>query len=320
MSPVKLNIFQRGVLQEVFTAFIGFLCIIASTYILFLLDRERFLSSASISAVDLIVIAALFTVIGFIAIKYSTRFNLAWSVVLPRVVEFSSALRKLRVLDFKKQLAFVREHKLSVYIAAEPILEDERENIRAKFYPFVHNVLASESVFTTNIGKRTLCLDAEEYECIVKEVERDDAQRESVTIADQNLIIRGLTASNSALVQENATITKEFEKLRGKVGMQSAHEGGRVDRLRIERLQWAALIPAMERLMKEATPGKKYNTPELEAAFEAEWNRRTDLHARMRELTDGKEVAPSESLWNAVKAEFKDAGIFSSGGRPKKNP
>jgi hypothetical protein len=76
----------------------------------------------------------------------------------------------------------------------------------------------------------------------------------------------------------------------------------------------------IERLMNEATPGKKYTTPELEAAFEAEWERRPDLQARMRELTEGKEAAPSESIWNAVKAEFKDAGMFSPGGRPKKNP
>jgi Fic family protein len=80
------------------------------------------------------------------------------------------------------------------------------------------------------------------------------------------------------------------------------------------------LTPVIERLMSEAKPGKKYTTPELEAAFEAEWERRPDLQARMRKLTEGKEAAPSESIWNAVKAEFKDTGMFSSGGRPKKNP
>lgn len=317
---VKLNIFQRGALQDIFTGLVGFLCIVASTYILFLLDRERFLNNASISIIDLIVIAAIFSVIGFVAIKFSSRFNLAWSVTLPKAVEFSSALRKLRILDLKKQIAFVREHRLSVFIAAAPILGDERGNVQARFYPFVHNILASESVFTNNIGKRTLCLDAEEYERVVKEVDQEDAERESVAIAAKNEEIKGLRAAVASLTQENMDLVAENKKLHGKVDIQPAHEGGRIDRLREERLLWAAYIPVMERLLREAPEGKQYTTPEIEDAFKAEWERRTDLREHMLRLTESEEANPSESFLKAVKAEFKEVGKLSPGGRPKKNP
>lgn len=316
----KLNIFQRGALQDLFTGLVAFICLTIAAMILFLLDRERFLNNASINVIDLVVIAGFFTVVGIAVVKFSSRVNFTWSVTLPKVVEFSSALRKLKVLEHKKQIAFVREYKLSVFIATAPILGDDKENVRAKLYPFMHNILASESVFTNNIGKRTLCLDAEEYERIAEEHRRRSLEEDSVALAERNDEIKGLRAAQASLIQENAELTKERDELRGKVRIQQAQEDTRVDRLRVERLLWAAYIPVMERLMREAPAEKQYTTPEIEAAFKVEWEQRADLREHMLRLTKSDEAKPSEDFIKAVKAEFKDVGMLSPGGRPRKKP
>jgi hypothetical protein len=318
--PRKLNIFQRGVLQEIFTALIAFVCLSAAMTLLILLDRERFLNNASINIIDLIVIAALSTVIGIAVVKVSSRVNFAWSVTLPKAVEFSSALRKLGILELKKQIAFVREHSFDVFIADVPILGDDQENVRAKLYPFVNNVLASESVFSTNIGKRTLCLDAGEYELLAEKVKKDEALKESVVSAAKNDEIKGLTTAVASLTQEIKTITKERDELRGKVRIQNAQETGRVERLRVERLLWIVFNSVIDRLIQDTPPSKGYTTPNIEAAFAAEWEQRADLREYMRRLTGSEEANPSEDFIKAVKAEFKDVGKLSTGGRPPKNP
>lgn len=315
----KLNIFQRGALQDLFTGLVAFICLTIAAMVLFLLDRERFLNNASINVIDLVVIAALFTVVGIAVVKFSSRVNFTWSVTLPKVVEFSSALRKLKVLEHKKQIAFVREHKLSVFIAAAPILGDDKEDARVKLYPFVNNILASESVFTNNIGRRTLCLDAEEYERIAEEYRRRSLEEDSIASAEKDDEIKKLKAAQASLIQENADLTKERNELRGKVRIQQAQEDTRIDRLRVERLLWAAYIPVMDRLMRDAA-GKQYTTREIEDAFKAEWEQRADLRKHMLRLAKSEEANPSENFIKAVKAEFKEAGQLSPGGRPKGNP
>ncbi len=315
----KLNIFQRGALQDLFTGLVAFICLTIAAMVLFLLDRERFLNNASINVIDLVVIAALFTIVGIAVVKFSSRVNFTWSVTLPKVVEFSSALRKLKVLEHKKQIAFVREHKLSVFIAAAPILGDDKENVRAKLYPFVNNILASESVFTNNIGRRTLCLDAEEYDRIAEEYRRRSLEEDSIAIAEKDDEIKKFKAAQASLIQENAALTKERNELRGKVRIQQAQEDTRIDRLRVERLLWAAYIPVMDRLMRDAA-GKQYTTREIEDAFKAEWEQRADLRKHMLRLAKSEEANPSENFIKAVKAEFKEAGQLSPGGRPKGNP
>ena len=72
--------------------------------------------------------------------------------------------------------------------------------------------------------------------------------------------------------------------------------------------------------MRDAPAGKQYTTPEIEAAFKAEWEQRADLRQHMLHLTESEAAAPSETILKAIKAEFKDVGKLSPGGRPRKNP
>ena len=341
----KLNIFQRGILQKTASVAVYFGSVAAGAFILDWLEKRRFtvvaekaqqqgiLSpesfrsfKAQIAAMDITAIFAIILVgllcvgIGWLLIRWAANLNWSCPVTLSKAVEFRSAMRMLNITDPAGEIECARKHKLRVFIAHAPLRQHEQEAVRAQLYAFAHDMFSRHDVFERHIGGQTLCLDAAEYALFAEKVKKEEALRESLALAAKNEEIKGLRTGIASLTQENANLTEEIDELRGKVGIQPAHEGGRVDRLRIERLQWAALIPAMERLMNEAQPGKKYTIPELEAAFKAEWERRKDLQERMRDLTEGKEIPPSESLWNAVKAEFKDAGLFSPGGRPKKKP
>ena len=107
----KLNIFQRGALQNLFTALVALLCCVVAGLVIYWLDKAR-LHAADITVFDIIVVAVLFTAISLAVLRFSTRANLVWSVILPKALEFSSALRKLGVLDLKEQMDFARKHKL----------------------------------------------------------------------------------------------------------------------------------------------------------------------------------------------------------------
>jgi hypothetical protein len=252
--------------------------------------------------------------------RWAANFNWSWPVTLTKAVEFRSAMRMLNIMEPAGEIACVRKHALSVFIAFEPLRQNEQEAVRARLYAFAHHMFSKNDIFERHIGRQTLCLDAAQYALVAEKVKKEEAQRESVTIAAKNEEIKGLRTSNAALIQENAALTQERDELRGKVRIQPAQEDGRVDRLRVERLLWVAYNSVMDRLMRDAPAGKQYTTPEIEAAFAVEWGQRADLREHMLHLTGSEEAKPSESFLKAVKAEFKNTGKLSPGGRPKKNP
>jgi len=342
---MKLNIFQRGFLQKAASIGVYFVSFMVVAFIIDWLEKRRFtvvaekaqqqgiltLESlhdfkAQIAAMDVAAIFAIITVGVFCAIicwflmRWAANFNWSWPVMLPKAVEFRSAMRMLNVTNPVEEIECVRKHKLSVFIALAPLRKNEQEAVRAQLYPFANHMFSKMDVFERHIGRQTLCLDAAEYEHVVEKVKKEDALRESVAIAATNDEVKSLRTAVASLTKENEDIAKERDELRGKVRMQSPQEEGRVDRLRVERLWWTAYNSVMDRLIHDAPPGKQYTTPEIEAAFAAEWEQRPELREHMRRLTSNEETKPSESILKAVKEELKDAGRLSPGGRPKKNP
>jgi hypothetical protein len=94
----------------------------------------------------------------------------------------------------------------------------------------------------------------------------------------------------------------------------------RPERLRPTLVQWAVLTPIIEQCIANPKKDGKYTTPDIETAFAAAWQERADLRGAMLRLTGSEETKPSETVIAAAKAELKDAGLFSAGGRPLKNP
>ena len=254
--------------------------------------------------------------------RWAAKRNWSWPVTLPRAIEFRSAMRKLGITEPEEEIAFVKKHKIYVFIAAKPLAGDEQETVRAQLYAFAHHYSFSETeIFERHIGRKTLCLDANDYEQLAGEGKKRLSLEESVVVAEQGEEIKNLRAALSSAVRENRALTSERDDLRGKVGIQDAREGGRVDRLRKERLQWAALTPVTERLIREASSGTIYTMPEIKKAFAAEWERRGDLRGQMAKLTGDEATTPSGSMYDAIKEELKEAGLYDEkGGRPRKNP
>ncbi|MDR2572734.1 MAG: hypothetical protein LBC94_00060 [Desulfovibrio sp.] len=344
-QPQKLNISQRGILQKVATVIAYFASFAVGAFILDWLEKRRFtvvaekaqqqgiLTSegfrdfrAQIAAMDetaifAIIIVGLFCVgIGWLLMRWAANLNWSWPVTLPRAVEFRFAMRMLNITGPAGEIECIRKHKPHIFIALAPMRQQEQEAVRARLYAFAHDMFSRNDVFERHIGKQTLCLDAAEYELLAEKVKKEESLRESVVIAAKDEEIKGLRTAVASLTQENAVITKERDELRGKVRIQSAQEEGRVKRLRIERLLWIAYSSVIDRLMRDIPPAKGYTTPDIEAAFAAEWEQRADLREHMRQLTGIEEANPSEDFIKAVKAEFKEVGKLNTGSRPRKNP
>lgn len=341
----KLNIFQRGIFQKAVTIAVYFASFAAGGFLLDWLEKRRFLVIAGkaqqqglvsqenipslkalITDMDgtaiffIILVGAFCAFIAWLLMRWAANLNWSWPVTLPKAMGFRSAMCKLGVVEPLDQIEFVRKHKLPVFIALSPLLTEEGENVRAKLYAFAHHEFSENDIFSRHTGRQTLCLDAEDYERFLSEGKIRSSLAESVALAEKNVEIKNLRISLATLTQEHEALTKERDELRGKVRVQPAQEDARVDRLRVERLLWAAYTPVLDRLMRDAPAGKQYTTPEIEAAFKAEWEQRADLRQHLLHLTESEEAAPSETILKAIKAEFKDAGKLSPGGRPRKNP
>lgn len=349
----KLNIFQRGILQKVAFVFVYLVSITIGVLIIDWLDKRLFIALVQkaqergsiplegarsfitlIESRDTTMIFSIISVglvcgsAGWLFMRWAAKRNWSWPVTLSRAVEFKAAMRRLGVVDPVEQIEFVRKRKLPVFISLSPLLQDEHTEVRAKLYAFAHNCsLSDKTVFTHYAGDQVLCLDANDCERLIQKSKRSFSLAESVVLTAKDRELQSIKETLASLIDDNhnleAELTaskKENTRLKDQVQILPAQTAGRVERLRIERLQWAALSSTMERLMKEAPAGKKYTTSELESAFAEEWERCADLRQQMHALTGSEATKPSESMMSVVKAEFKDAGLFSTGGRPRKNP
>jgi hypothetical protein len=346
IQPQKLNIFQRGILQKCATFFVYMVSAATGAWIIDWVDkgsfirlaeeaqRQNLLSPEAARGFIILIEARDFTVIfpimfvglvcgiaGWLFMRWAARQNWSLPTTLLKAVEFRSAMEQLGIANPYERIDFARKHKLNIFIALSPLIGKEQESVRAKLYPFAHHFgLGNFDVFARHTGNQMLCLDAAEYELIVEKVKKEEMLRESVAITAKNDEIKNLIATAASLAQENKEITKERDELRGKVRIQSAQEEGRVKRLRIERLLWTAYNSVIDRLMRDTPPAKGYTTPDIEAAFAAEWEPRADLREHMRQLIGTEEANPSEDFIKAVKAEFKEVGKLNTGSRPRKNP
>ncbi len=344
MSFIKLNIFQRGILQKVATFIVYMACAIAGMLTLDRLEQQHFIDIltkarkqgiisneifqelnnliVSLNETIIIYIILLVAVCGgvcWILMRWASSLNWSWPVVLPRAIEFRAAMRRLNIIEPNEEIEYIRKYKLPVFIASSPLLKNEQEKIRVKLYPFAHHVLYNPNVFERNIGRKTLCLDAADYDQFVNKIIENEEKLNSVLIASKNEELANLSATIKSLSIKNDELIKKYDELHGKVRIQNAQDESRVNRLRIERLLWVAYTSVIDRLIREAPDGKQYTTPEIEAAFNIEWEQREDLRAQMKKVTGNEKAEPSENFLKAVKEEFKTAGKLSSGGRPKKN-
>ena len=136
MPPIKLNIFQRGLLRAIVYGMVGALCLVAIDATFHYIGHYKLLQNPVFAFVmGFIGLVAVCTGVTVALLLVTLRLNLTWKAILPKAVEFTSAMRKIGLLDFDTQLAFVSAQKMCVFIADNPILNDIQENVRVRRYP-----------------------------------------------------------------------------------------------------------------------------------------------------------------------------------------
>ena len=285
----KLTWLQRGTLQAIIALLIYLLCILAGAYFLDLLEKARFLAvfekaaqegaiaSANLAKArelikgmefaDVFVIVWVVFVISvavFFIIRFSTRINLAKSIILPEAIEFATAMRRLGVLQLAGQIQFIRQHKMPVYIAANPLLGEQASQVKVKHYYFAgHRSLASPAIYANKIGQRLLCLAQADYEQLLQ----NNTLQATQALTEKNVQIKNLQTELAKLVIELDALTEQKNEINKQ--LTTALARGQKEVIANERNLpfWLVAIPLIHRLKNSAKPDQKYRRPDIQAEF-----------------------------------------------------
>jgi regulator of replication initiation timing len=329
-SSTKLTILQRGILQKAATIFVYFVSIAVGAFILDWADKRLFINtiqeakrleiitpeafaglqshieSRDATTIFTIILIGLFcAVLGWFLMRWVAKRNWSWPVTLAKAVEFRSAMEQLGLIEPGERIDFVRKHRLPIFIAFSPFVGKEQEAVHAKLYAFAHDrSLGDLDVFERHIGKQTLCLDAADYQRLLQENGQKTNLAYSTRIVALEQEITVLTGANSLHITTIAKLTEENEKLlmenadlRQKLQTVPGREG-KADTSTIRRAPfWRVAGPLINRLINEAAPGIQYSRPDIQAAFDAEVAKFSDLQAAIaKELHLYKQKEPESEF------------------------
>ena len=335
----KLCSFRHGLRQTMVTLAAFGLCLIFSMFVVDRVEKARFIEAAkhelregainqeAFNAIKGIinepsmldgaghiagVICGLFLV--WIIIRRAAGLTLSRPVTLPSAVEFSSAMRKMGLFDFSDQITCVHKHRLSVYIAKKPLLEEQGENICAKLYTYVHNdILVSEDLLTKNIGKRLLCLDADEYDSIYQQYSQTAQAVTLAKIAELKRTIDTLTGAlslkddeNTKLVEKNTALHKEKRILEDDLKMVKPRDD-KDETANLRNLPlWRVLISLGARLKAEAKPGTEYISSQICKEFFTELEAHPESKEDIQKLLWPKQQRTDEADDKSIAATGTD--------------
>ena len=273
-SQKKFNMFQRGILQAIAYGIVGAFCLIAIDATFQYIGQYKILQNPTFALVmGFIGVVAVCAGITVALLWVTLRLNLTWQAILPKAVEFTSAMRKLGLFDFDTQLAFISAQKMHVFIADKPMLHDVQENVCGRRYMF----LAHKDVLVSHKGKGRLCLDAEEYERIARDVQTPFSALESAAVAEREAEIATLqeelrhkTAELDRLAAENASHKEECAVLQSSGGT-APGRNQRIDNLHVSRAPfWLVAVPLIQRLRRDHVTDTEYSKDTIQAEFERE--------------------------------------------------
>lgn len=299
-SSTKLTIFQRGIAQK---------CVVFCTYILSIaitalvldrLDKRTFLNiihkvneqgSISEQAVNaftiliesrdgtfflnLIFIGTICGVVGLLIIRQVAKLQWSKPVILPKVIEFRQAMQHIGIHTPEGRIDFVRKQGVPIFIASKPFLEMEQYNIPVRLYAFAYNsTLSDADIFSTYIGQQRLCLDAADYEYLLKKYGREALSAYAARIRDLEKTITNLQGAfsvqqgkmNELMEQNQALLAEKVEyqnKKRTLSGREKSLESRENAKLPVRRV----VYPLVNRLIAEAEPGTRYTRTKIQEEF-----------------------------------------------------
>jgi hypothetical protein len=155
--------------------------------------------------------------VGWFVMKLSTRLNLVGEVTLGKALRFTDAMERLGLIHELEQLHFVRHYKIPLYIAANPLLNDEVEAVKARLYPFVRTLLASTDFMAAEKGRKRLCVKAEDLEAALAQIGHPGPLSATDPVEETPASLRELQAQVANLEMEKKVLQSQFVEAAAKV-------------------------------------------------------------------------------------------------------
>ena len=291
---MKLNIFQRGILQFFFSIVIASLFMYAGSIAFIKLYLAGIFSQNVIMiffgfASTLVIVA-----VSFFIMKLTLAANLTTKIILPNVVEFSHALKNIGINRFDEQMDFIIREKVFVFVSYETLVSPYKENASVNRYIFLND----KKKLKYYNGDKKLCLDLNDYERLLEEHGAKTKSAFSVRIAeleqdvtDLKAIISLQSADIDRLTDEERSLSDENAAYRKKQQTAPARQGNAEKRENDRAPFWRVAGPLANRLIAEAVPGAKYTRPQIQDAFVEELEKFSELKPIIQKLlsTDKKE-------------------------------
>jgi hypothetical protein len=341
-SMTRLNAFQRGIFQKFFSIAVYVICLLAIARIADWFETIHFTNTAKkalrdgvitqdifskflevIASADstiylILSVAVMAACIAWPIIKLSGKLNWTFVTTLPKAVEFRAAMTELGVPEPFEQVDFVRKHELPVFIARTPFRaeENEKTEIEAHLYVFGRNLaMSARDVFERNIGRRTLCLDIDDYENIRQKVRTPISANEFALLAEKDKELESITAES---LRQKADITRlmdENKALQTQFNAMKAREGKGIKELRDAFPLWQVAVPMITRMKAEGRPGQ-YTRPMIQEAFSKELEQHPELREAVHATLDSDEVKLPDWFVDATRLAL--GNLASKGGRSPK--
>ena len=315
LSDKKLNTFQKGIWQKIFSlATYGF-CIIVTAYaVAFLIKNDilkaltaiqkqaglsditfRMLTDAlderGFALASIIIFSSvLLALASWFTVRWAGNRNWSTPVILPCAVEFRSAMDRLGVQKPRDRFDIIEKFRIPLYITEKSLLEPENENVQARYYRHGAEAdMRNIAMLETFIGCQKLCLDAGDFDFLVSEYKRTFGTVNSsafVSLKDQNDKLKAALSLKEHEVheadQELARLREENAELSNKMKTADAREGKADKRERDRIAFWRVAAPLVNNLL--ATPDTEYTRPQIQQAFEDELERHSELKPTIKTL------------------------------------
>jgi regulator of replication initiation timing len=300
MKTSKLNIFQNGIWQVVFSVGITAVFMLLGQFTFIYLYHAGLFSQQAIIVFFGLASALIVVAISFYIMKLTLGVNLATKVTLPKIVEFSHALKNIGINRFDEQIDFIMREKVFIFVSDDSILSPYKEKASVRR----HIILKDKKKLKYLNGDKRLCLDADDYERLLEEHGAKTKSAYEARINELEQRVTELIASNSLHDGKIAKLTEDNEKL----SIENAEyrnkqrtapgRGEAANNREIRRIPfWRVVGPMLNRMIEEAQPDTEYTSTEIQATFDAEVKKYPELNEAIKqELHRYKQTLPTNEF------------------------
>ena len=315
LSDKKLNTFQKGIWQKIFSLAVYGVCIVAVTYAidrliqrdinnaLASLQKKADLSEHTLrmltAALDergfalasiIIFCSVILALVSWFIIRWAGNRNWSTTVILPKAVEFRSAMDRLGVQKPRDRFDIIEKFRIPLYLSEKPLLTSENTDVQVRYYRHGAEAdMRNIAMLETFIGCQKLCLEAGDFAFLAEEYKCTFGTVNSLALAalkDQNDKLKAALSLKEHEAhkadQELARLREENAELFNKAKTTDAREGKADKRERDRIAFWRVAAPLVNDLL--AAPDTEYTRPQIQQAFEDELERHPELKPTIKAL------------------------------------